>query len=124
MTDTRPVRDQAEQIAALAASTHLSVDEALRVTGVLAERDALRAENARLRAVQQAIRECRDDPAKAIVEADRIAGEHIIRADALRATVDRVRAALDAVDECPTPVYHQTHRYCPSCPWTERDEDA
>jgi hypothetical protein len=22
---------------------------------------------------------------------------------------------------CPTPVYHQTHRYCPSCPWTEAD---
>jgi len=21
--------------------------------------------------------------------------------------------------DCPTPEYHQTHRYCPSCTWTE-----
>lgn len=24
-----------------------------------------------------------------------------------------------AVADCPTPVFHETHRYCPSCPWTE-----
>jgi hypothetical protein len=24
-----------------------------------------------------------------------------------------------AIAACPTPVYHETHRYCPSCPWTE-----
>ena len=24
--------------------------------------------------------------------------------------------------ECPTPQYHRTHRYCPSCPWTEADD--
>lgn len=23
------------------------------------------------------------------------------------------------VSECPTPEYHETHRYCPSCPWRE-----
>lgn len=23
--------------------------------------------------------------------------------------------------DCPTPVYHETHRYCPSCTWTEMD---
>jgi hypothetical protein len=23
------------------------------------------------------------------------------------------------VAACPTPYYHETHRYCPSCPWTE-----
>ena len=23
---------------------------------------------------------------------------------------------------CPTPSYHETHRYCPSCPWTEADD--
>jgi hypothetical protein len=23
------------------------------------------------------------------------------------------------IDNCPTPMYHETHRYCPSCPWTE-----
>ena len=22
-------------------------------------------------------------------------------------------------DDCPTPEYHQTHRYCPSCDWRE-----
>lgn len=32
---------------------------------------------------------------------------------------DPVRAA--AIAACPTPVYHETHRYCPSCPWTEAD---
>lgn len=26
-----------------------------------------------------------------------------------------------AIASCPTPVYHETHRYCPSCPWTEAD---
>ena len=26
----------------------------------------------------------------------------------------------EAVGNCPTPGYHETHRYCPSCPWTER----
>lgn len=33
---------------------------------------------------------------------------------------DAERAA--AIAACPTPVYHETHRYCPSCPWTEDDE--
>lgn len=33
---------------------------------------------------------------------------------------DAERAA--AIAACPTPVYHETHRYCPSCPWTEADE--
>lgn len=23
------------------------------------------------------------------------------------------------IADCPTPIYHETHRYCPSCPWTE-----
>lgn len=23
------------------------------------------------------------------------------------------------IANCPTPGYHETHRYCPSCPWTE-----
>ena len=26
----------------------------------------------------------------------------------------------EAVAACPTPEYHLTHRYCPSCPWTEQ----
>jgi hypothetical protein len=25
---------------------------------------------------------------------------------------------------CPTPEYHATHRYCPSCPWTEPQEPS
>ena len=25
------------------------------------------------------------------------------------------------IEACPTPAYHKTHRYCPSCPWTEDD---
>ena len=33
-----------------------------------------------------------------------------------RVWTDEERAAIAA---CPTPVYHETHRYCPSCPWTE-----
>jgi hypothetical protein len=28
-------------------------------------------------------------------------------------------ATAQAITECPTPGYHETHRYCPSCPWTE-----
>lgn len=24
-----------------------------------------------------------------------------------------------AVAACPMPIYHETHLYCPSCPWTE-----
>lgn len=27
--------------------------------------------------------------------------------------------ARDLIANCPTPMYHDTHRYCPSCPWTE-----
>jgi ribosomal protein L37E len=27
-----------------------------------------------------------------------------------------------AIERCPTRVYHETHRYCPSCPWTEEIE--
>lgn len=26
-----------------------------------------------------------------------------------------------AIANCPMPVYHQTHRYCPACPWTEEN---
>ncbi len=26
---------------------------------------------------------------------------------------------LEAIKNCPTPFYHETHLYCPSCPWTE-----
>jgi tRNA U34 5-methylaminomethyl-2-thiouridine-forming methyltransferase MnmC len=25
-----------------------------------------------------------------------------------------------AIRDCPTPQYHETHHYCPSCPWTSR----
>lgn len=32
-------------------------------------------------------------------------------------TDDEYEAAVAA---CPTPAYHETHRYCPSCPWTEQ----
>lgn len=35
------------------------------------------------------------------------------QADEKRAVADEAMAA------CPTPIYHETHRYCPSCPWTE-----
>ena len=31
----------------------------------------------------------------------------------------RVTTDADQIAACPTPEYHQTHRYCPSCPWTE-----
>lgn len=27
----------------------------------------------------------------------------------------------EKIANCPTPYYHDTHRYCPSCPWTEED---
>lgn len=27
--------------------------------------------------------------------------------------------ARSAIAVCPTPMYHDTHRYCPSCPWQE-----
>jgi len=40
------------------------------------------------------------------------------RADRARRS-DPERVA--AIAACPTPVYHETHRYCPSCPWTEDD---
>lgn len=30
----------------------------------------------------------------------------------------------ELIEACPTPVYHETHRYCPSCPWTEEREAA
>lgn len=26
-------------------------------------------------------------------------------------------------ENCPTPEYHETHRYCPSCSWTEDYEE-
>jgi DNA modification methylase len=26
---------------------------------------------------------------------------------------------VSTIAECPTPQYHKTHRYCPSCPWAE-----
>lgn len=32
-------------------------------------------------------------------------------------TPEKLRLA--AIAACPTPEYHETHRYCPSCPWTE-----
>lgn len=25
-------------------------------------------------------------------------------------------------EDCPTPEYHRTHRYCPSCTWTEAED--
>lgn len=31
---------------------------------------------------------------------------------------------LDKVAACPEPGYHQTHRYCPVCPWTELGDPA
>lgn len=34
----------------------------------------------------------------------------------LREWTDAERAA---VASCANPVFHETHRYCPSCPWTE-----
>lgn len=74
------------------------------VDAVLAEVAKHRdAEVERLRAVHQAISECHDDPAKAIVDADRIAGAAIIRAaDAeshLTAAQDRIARALAALDD-------------------------
>ena len=36
----------------------------------------------------------------------------------------RVPLTEDPQRPCPTPEYHDSHRYCPSCPWTERDDDA
>ncbi len=38
-----------------------------------------------------------------------------------RALLDPERVA--AVASCATPAYHETHRYCPSCPWTEADRE-
>jgi hypothetical protein len=32
---------------------------------------------------------------------------------------DETKAAIDA---CPSQAYHSTHRYCPSCPWTEQTD--
>lgn len=29
------------------------------------------------------------------------------------------RRTIEQIKECSTPIYHETHRYCPSCPWTE-----
>lgn len=29
---------------------------------------------------------------------------------------------IDGSRNCPTPEFHKTHRYCPSCPWTEPQE--
>lgn len=26
---------------------------------------------------------------------------------------------IDGPEDCPTPIFHETHRYCPSCSWTE-----
>lgn len=34
------------------------------------------------------------------------------------------RGRQAAIADCPTPVFHTTHRYCPSCPWTEPDAEA
>lgn len=31
----------------------------------------------------------------------------------------KTQEVIDAVANCPTPMFHETHRYCPSCPWTE-----
>lgn len=36
------------------------------------------------------------------------------QARAIASADDRQRIA-----DCPMPVFHQTHRYCPACPWTE-----
>lgn len=45
----------------------------------------------------------------------------LLTAAARALPVDETQERIAA---CPTPVYHETHRYCPSCPWTERDDDA
>lgn len=29
-----------------------------------------------------------------------------------------MRSIAEQIADCPTPVYHATHNYCPSCPWT------
>ena len=31
-------------------------------------------------------------------------------------------SVAEQIANCPTPEYHSTHRYCPSCPWTEPQE--
>lgn len=28
------------------------------------------------------------------------------------------------MSDCPTPEYHETHRYCPSCDWRDTDHEA
>lgn len=37
----------------------------------------------------------------------------------LRLAVEDYEAMKAKITACPTPAYHETHRYCPSCPWTE-----
>lgn len=27
-------------------------------------------------------------------------------------------------EECPEPFWHETHRYCPACTWTEDDSEG
>lgn len=45
------------------------------------------------------------------------------RADSLEAahreTTARYPTEAEKIAACPTPEYHKTHRYCPSCPWQE-----
>lgn len=52
----------------------------------------------------------------AIEEAMMWANAGIARTQPQRPDAD----TLAKISACPTPVYHETHRYCPSCPWTEQ----
>ncbi len=78
---------------------------------LLARVAALEAENERLR---EALSEKDANVADALVETYRKAAARPVR------TPDE----LDAMRRCKTPYFHETHRYCPSCPWTEDDDEA
>lgn len=98
--DPRPL---AERVRELADHPHAWVPGGVaqqfmaEIADALAALAAAHAETERLRTIQRSISECRDDPAKAIVDADRIAGEHIIRAAVAERQLDEARAALGAV---------------------------
>lgn len=52
-----------------------------RISELVERVSDLEADNARQAALLQAIKDCRDDPGRAILQADRLAGEAIIRAE-------------------------------------------
>lgn len=60
----------------------------------------------------------------ALVEAINKAITELAKAKEIQALIFQRSQPVDEIKEqaiknCPTPEYHVTHRYCPSCPWTE-----